>query len=34
MTTLGLFKIKLFLNNGYDIIVSVYDVTKKSIAWL
>ena len=29
LTTLGLFKTKIFLNKGYDIISSVHDVTNK-----
>ena len=29
LTTLGLFKAKIFLNKGYDIISSVHDVTNK-----
>ena len=29
LATLGLLKIKLFLNKGYDVIISVYDVTTK-----
>ena len=29
LATLGLLKIKLFLNKGYDVISSVYDVTNK-----
>ena len=29
MATLGLLKIKVFLNKVYDVIISVYDVTKK-----
>ena len=29
MATLGLFKIKVFWNKGYDVITSVYDVTNK-----
>ena len=27
LTNLGLLKIKLFQNKGYDVIISVYDVT-------
>ena len=29
MATLGLRKIKVFCKKGYDVIISVYDVTKK-----
>ena len=29
MATLGLLKIKLFWNKGFDLIISVYDVTNK-----
>ena len=32
MTTLGLLKIKEFLNKGYDIIFSVYDITNKILS--
>ena len=32
MATLGLFKIKVFWNKGYEVIISVLDVTKK-ILW-
>ena len=31
LTTLGLFKIKAFLNKSHDIIISVHDVTSKII---
>ena len=27
MATLGLLKVKIFLNKGYDVIISAYDVT-------
>ena len=30
MATLGLLKIKLFWNEGYDVIISVQDVTNKN----
>ena len=29
LATLGLLEIKVFWNKGYDIIITVYDVTKK-----
>ena len=29
MATLGLLKMKVFWNKGYNVIISVYDVTKK-----
>ena len=29
ISTPGLLKIRMFLNNGYDVIVSVHDVTNK-----
>ena len=29
MATLGLLKIKVFWNKGYDVIISVHDVTNK-----
>ena len=29
LATLGLFKIKIILKKGYDIIIPLYDVTKK-----
>ena len=32
MATLGLLKIKISWNKGYDVITSVYDVTKKFIS--
>ena len=32
MATLGLPKIKVFWNNGYNLIVSVYDVTNKNLS--
>ena len=32
MATLGLHKIKLFWNNGYDIIIPVHDITNKILA--
>ena len=32
MTTLGLLEIKLFLNKGYDVIISVRDVTNKILS--
>ena len=31
LTTLGLLKIKLFRNKCYDVIISVHDVTNKSL---
>ena len=31
MVTLGLFKIKLFWNKDYDVIICVHDVTKKML---
>ena len=34
MATLDLLKITVFWNKGYDVIVSVDDVTKKFIPWL
>ena len=30
MATLGLLKIKVFWNKGYDVIIYVHDVTKKN----
>ena len=30
MATLGLLKIKVFWNKGYDVTISVYDITKKN----
>ena len=33
MAALGLLKLKLFWNKGYDIIVSVYDVTKNFLSF-
>ena len=32
IATLGL-KIKIFLNKGYDVIISVYDVNNKNSSW-
>ena len=32
MATPGLFKIKLFLNEGYDVIISVHDVINKILS--
>ena len=32
MATLGLLKIKVFWNNGYDVIISVHDVTNKILS--
>ena len=32
MTTLGLLKIRVFWNKGYDIIIFVYDVTNKFLS--
>ena len=32
MSTLGLLKIKVFWNKGYDIIISVYDVINKNLS--
>ena len=32
MATLGLLKIKIFLNKGYDVIISVYDFTNKILS--
>ena len=29
MASLGLLKVKVFLNKVYDVIISVYDVTQK-----
>ena len=35
MASLGLLKIKVFLNKEYDVVISVHDVTKKNlITWL
>ena len=31
MATLGLLKIKVFRNKGYDVIISVYDVINKNL---
>ena len=31
MATLGLFKIKVFRNKGYDTIIFIYDVINKSL---
>ena len=33
IATLGLLKIKIFLNKGYDVIISVYDVNNKNSSW-
>ena len=30
MATLGLFKVKVFWNKDYDVIISVYDVSNKN----
>ena len=32
MATLGLLKIKVFLNNGYDVIIYAHDVTSKILS--
>ena len=32
LSTLGFLKIELFWNKGYDIIISVYDVTNKILS--
>ena len=32
LATLGLVKIKLFWNKGYDVIISVHDVTNKVLS--
>ena len=32
LATLDLFKIKAFQNKGYDIIISVYDITNKVLS--
>ena len=32
MATIGLLKIKVFRNKGYDIIISVYDVINKNLS--
>ena len=32
ITTPGLLKIRLFSNNGYDVIISVHDVTSKILS--
>ena len=32
MATLGLVKIKVFLNKGYGVIISVYDVTNEILS--
>ena len=32
MATLGLLKIKVFRNKGYDVIVSAYDVINKNLS--
>ena len=32
MATLGLLKIKVFWNKGYDVIISVNDVTNKTLS--
>ena len=32
LSTLGFLKIELFWNKGYDIIISVYDVTNKVLS--
>ena len=33
MATLSLLKIKVFWNKGYDVIISVYDVTSKVLSY-
>ena len=32
LATLGLLEIKVFWNKGYEVIISVYDVTKKILS--
>ena len=32
MATLGFFKINVFRNKGYDVIISVYEVINKSLS--
>ena len=32
LNTLGLLKIKVFLNKGYDVIMSVHDMTNKNLS--
>ena len=32
LANVGLFKIKLFWNKGYDVIVSAYDVTNETLS--
>ena len=32
MSTLGLLKIKVFSNKGYDVIIVVYDITNKILS--
>ena len=32
LVTLGLLKIKVFWNRGYEVIVSIYDVTNKIVS--
>ena len=32
MATLGLLKIKVFLNKGYDVVISLHDVTNKILS--
>ena len=32
MATLGLLKIEVFRNKGYDIIISVYDIINKNLS--
>ena len=32
ITTPGLLKIRVFCNNGYDVIISVHDVTNKILS--
>ena len=32
MATLGLLKMKVFSNKGYDILISVYDIINKSLS--
>ena len=31
LASLGLLKIKVFLNKEYDVVISVHDVTKKNL---
>ena len=32
MATLGLLKIKVFINKGYDVMICVYDVINKNLS--